>query len=168
MYRILEISGGSDLCLVCIFGSEIAFGTILEVFAFFFAEEDVNAGQHPCSARRKRRRLDVATGCPAARDLCVTVACSWYCARASDWMTTILEIFVISSLEVSAGSRFGDHIEEVKAENIDLKNSSVEPSTVQLGEADSLKIELSKLKDENELLRSKYCELESEILKSKR
>ncbi|KZV33364.1 hypothetical protein F511_13169 [Dorcoceras hygrometricum] len=39
-------------------------------------EEDVNAGQHHYSARRKRRRLDVATGCPAARDLFATVACS--------------------------------------------------------------------------------------------
>ncbi|KZV58385.1 hypothetical protein F511_15508 [Dorcoceras hygrometricum] len=55
--------------------------------------------------------------------------------------------------------------EEVKAENIDLKNSSVKPSTVQLGKTDSLKIELSKLKAENELLRSKSCELESEIEK---
>ncbi|KZV45105.1 SCAR-like protein 1-like [Dorcoceras hygrometricum] len=36
---------------------------------------------------------------------------------------------------------------------------------VQLGEADSLKIELSKLKAENELLRSKSCELKSEIEK---
>ncbi|KZV23454.1 hypothetical protein F511_37822 [Dorcoceras hygrometricum] len=53
--------------------------------------------------------------------------------------------------------------EKVKAENIDLKNSSVEPSTVQLGEADSLKIELSKLKAENELLRSKSCELKPQI-----
>ncbi|KZV35626.1 hypothetical protein F511_19023 [Dorcoceras hygrometricum] len=34
--------------------------------------------------------------------------------------------------------------EEVKAENDDLKNSSVEPSIVELGEADSLKIELRK------------------------
>ncbi|KZV54966.1 hypothetical protein F511_03572 [Dorcoceras hygrometricum] len=41
------------------------------------AEADVNAGQHSCSARRKRRRFDVATGCPAARDLFATVACSW-------------------------------------------------------------------------------------------
>ncbi|KZV52413.1 hypothetical protein F511_33082 [Dorcoceras hygrometricum] len=55
--------------------------------------------------------------------------------------------------------------EEVKAENGDLKNSSVEPSIVELGEADSLKIELSKLKAKNELLRSKSCELESEIEK---
>ncbi|KZT76617.1 hypothetical protein F511_46358 [Dorcoceras hygrometricum] len=39
--------------------------------------------------------------------------------------------------------------EEVKAENMDLKNSSVESSTVQLGETDSLQIELSKLKTEN-------------------
>ncbi|KZV49396.1 hypothetical protein F511_29304 [Dorcoceras hygrometricum] len=52
--------------------------------------------------------------------------------------------------------------EEVKSENDDLINSSVEPSIVELGEADSLKIELSKLKAENELLRSKSCELESE------
>ncbi|KZV41695.1 hypothetical protein F511_09429 [Dorcoceras hygrometricum] len=55
--------------------------------------------------------------------------------------------------------------EEVKAENTDLKNSSVEPSTVELGEADSLQIELNKLKAENELLRSNSCELESEIEK---
>ncbi|KZV26295.1 hypothetical protein F511_41521 [Dorcoceras hygrometricum] len=34
------------------------------------------------------------------------------------------------------------HIEEVKNENDDLKNSSSEPSVVELGEADSLKIEL--------------------------
>ncbi|KZV39786.1 hypothetical protein F511_29734 [Dorcoceras hygrometricum] len=54
-------------------------------------EAYVNAGQHHCSARRKLRRLDVATGCPAARDLCATVArvwfpvaCNWYCARAID------------------------------------------------------------------------------------
>ncbi|KZV58470.1 spindle pole body component 110-like [Dorcoceras hygrometricum] len=53
--------------------------------------------------------------------------------------------------------------EEVKAENADLKNSSVEPSTVEFGEADSLKIELSKVKAENELLRSKSCELKYEI-----
>ncbi|KZV27235.1 hypothetical protein F511_04688 [Dorcoceras hygrometricum] len=50
--------------------------------------------------------------------------------------------------------------DEVKDENDDLKNSSVEPSIVELGEADSLKIELSKLKAENELLRSKSCELD--------
>ncbi|KZV34310.1 acyl-CoA-binding domain-containing protein 4 [Dorcoceras hygrometricum] len=53
--------------------------------------------------------------------------------------------------------------EEVKAENSDLKNSPAEPSTVELGEADSLKIELSKLTTENELLRAKSCELEAEI-----
>ncbi|KZV29778.1 hypothetical protein F511_44261 [Dorcoceras hygrometricum] len=52
--------------------------------------------------------------------------------------------------------------EEVKAENMDLKNSSVEPNTVQLGETDSLQIELSKLKTENESLRLRSCELESE------
>ncbi|KZV45116.1 hypothetical protein F511_24158 [Dorcoceras hygrometricum] len=32
---------------------------------------------------RKRRRLDVATDCPAARDLFVTVACCWYLASAA-------------------------------------------------------------------------------------
>ncbi|KZV51498.1 hypothetical protein F511_34409 [Dorcoceras hygrometricum] len=52
--------------------------------------------------------------------------------------------------------------EEVEAENMDLKNSSVEPSTVQLGETDSLQIELSKLKTKNESLRLRSCELESE------
>ncbi|KZV54708.1 hypothetical protein F511_42118 [Dorcoceras hygrometricum] len=52
--------------------------------------------------------------------------------------------------------------EEVKAENIDLKNTSVEPSAAQLGETDSLQIELSKLKTENESLRLRLCELESE------
>ncbi|KZV46083.1 hypothetical protein F511_27119 [Dorcoceras hygrometricum] len=52
--------------------------------------------------------------------------------------------------------------EEVKAENDDLKNSSAEPSAVELGEADSLKIELSKLTTENDLLISKSSELETE------
>ncbi|KZV56162.1 hypothetical protein F511_16541 [Dorcoceras hygrometricum] len=55
--------------------------------------------------------------------------------------------------------------EEVKAENDDLKNSSVEPSTVELGEADSLKMELSKLMAENELLRNESSELKAEIEK---
>ncbi|KZV35270.1 spindle pole body component 110-like [Dorcoceras hygrometricum] len=53
--------------------------------------------------------------------------------------------------------------EEVKAENSDLKNSSAEPSAVELGEADSLKIELSKLTAENELLREESSELKVEI-----
>ncbi|KZV43897.1 ATP binding protein [Dorcoceras hygrometricum] len=52
--------------------------------------------------------------------------------------------------------------EEIKAENGCLKNSSVEPSTAQLGETDSLQTELSKLKIENDLLRTKSCELSSE------
>ncbi|KZV18579.1 hypothetical protein F511_42500 [Dorcoceras hygrometricum] len=52
--------------------------------------------------------------------------------------------------------------EEVKAENKGLKNSSVEPSTAQLGETDSLQTELSKLNSENESLRLKSCELTSE------
>ncbi|KZV38165.1 peroxidase 27 [Dorcoceras hygrometricum] len=52
--------------------------------------------------------------------------------------------------------------EEVNAENMDLKNSSVEPSTVQLGETDSSQIELTKLKSENDSLRLRSYELESE------
>ncbi|KZV26886.1 hypothetical protein F511_41334 [Dorcoceras hygrometricum] len=41
--------------------------------------------------------------------------------------------------------------EEVKAENADLKNSSIEPSAVEPGDTDSLKIELSKLTAENDV-----------------
>ncbi|KZV18146.1 hypothetical protein F511_28963 [Dorcoceras hygrometricum] len=55
--------------------------------------------------------------------------------------------------------------EEVKAENVDLKNSSVEPRSVKLGETGSLQIELSKLKTENESLRIRSSELESKIEK---
>ncbi|KZV57205.1 hypothetical protein F511_40840 [Dorcoceras hygrometricum] len=55
--------------------------------------------------------------------------------------------------------------EEVKAENVDLKNSSVEPRSVQLGKTDNLQIELSKLNTENESLRIRSSELESEIEK---
>ncbi|KZV32173.1 microtubule-associated protein 70-4 [Dorcoceras hygrometricum] len=51
--------------------------------------------------------------------------------------------------------------EEIKTENGCLKNSSVEPSTAQLEETDSLQTELSKLKIENDLLRTKSCELSS-------
>ncbi|KZV32023.1 hypothetical protein F511_23136 [Dorcoceras hygrometricum] len=52
--------------------------------------------------------------------------------------------------------------EEVKAENVDLKNSSVEPRSVQLGKDDSLQIELSKLKAENDSLRLRSSGLEAE------
>ncbi|KZV28596.1 hypothetical protein F511_13644 [Dorcoceras hygrometricum] len=88
------------------------------------------------------------------------------------------EVFDISNIEftredlvsalndmVKEYRKISHTFEEVKAENADLKNSSVEPSTVEFCEADSLKIELSKLKDENELLRSKSCEFKSEIEK---
>ncbi|KZV42578.1 hypothetical protein F511_32638 [Dorcoceras hygrometricum] len=57
--------------------------------------------------------------------------------------------------------------EEFKAENVDLKNSSVEPRSIKLGETDSLQIELSKLKTENEFLSIRSSELESEIEKLK-
>ncbi|KZV42741.1 Carboxyl-terminal-processing protease [Dorcoceras hygrometricum] len=52
--------------------------------------------------------------------------------------------------------------EEINTENGCLKNSSVEPSTAQLGETDSLQTELIKLKIESDLLRTKSCELSSE------
>ncbi|KZV15813.1 hypothetical protein F511_21636 [Dorcoceras hygrometricum] len=52
--------------------------------------------------------------------------------------------------------------EEVKAKNKGLKNSSVESSTAQLEDTDSLKTELSKLMIENESLRNNFCELTSE------
>ncbi|KZV54890.1 disease resistance protein [Dorcoceras hygrometricum] len=52
--------------------------------------------------------------------------------------------------------------EEIKDDNNGLKNSSVESSTAQLEDTDSLKIELSKLMIENDLLRNMSCELKSE------
>ncbi|KZV50146.1 hypothetical protein F511_26462 [Dorcoceras hygrometricum] len=45
--------------------------------------------------------------------------------------------------------------EEIKAENRCLKNSSVEPSTAQLGETDSLQTELSKLHETQKTLNDK-------------
>ncbi|KZV34563.1 hypothetical protein F511_25112 [Dorcoceras hygrometricum] len=45
--------------------------------------------------------------------------------------------------------------EEIKAENISLKNSSIESSSEELEDIDSLKTELSKLMIENDLLRNK-------------
>ncbi|KZV19065.1 hypothetical protein F511_13981 [Dorcoceras hygrometricum] len=45
--------------------------------------------------------------------------------------------------------------EEIKAENGCLKNSSVEPSTSQLGESDSLQTELSKLHETQKTLNDK-------------
>ncbi|KZV28560.1 hypothetical protein F511_39359 [Dorcoceras hygrometricum] len=53
--------------------------------------------------------------------------------------------------------------EEIKAENISLKNSSIESSSEELEDIDSLKTELSKLMMENELLRSDSSELKAEI-----
>ncbi|KZV46232.1 hypothetical protein F511_19535 [Dorcoceras hygrometricum] len=52
--------------------------------------------------------------------------------------------------------------EEIKAENNGLKNSSVESSTAQLEDTDSLKTELSDLMIENDFLRNMSCELKSE------
>ncbi|KZV28035.1 filament-like plant protein 7 [Dorcoceras hygrometricum] len=58
--------------------------------------------------------------------------------------------------------KLSQKLEEVKAENVDLKNSSVEPRSVQLGETDSLQVELSKLKAENDSLRLRSSELKAE------
>ncbi|KZV58066.1 hypothetical protein F511_39128 [Dorcoceras hygrometricum] len=55
--------------------------------------------------------------------------------------------------------------EEIKAENISLKNSSIESSSEELEDTDSLKTELSKLKIENDLLRNESSELKAEFEK---
>ncbi|KZV25168.1 hypothetical protein F511_41311 [Dorcoceras hygrometricum] len=52
--------------------------------------------------------------------------------------------------------------EEVKAENISLKSSSIESSSDELEDIDSLKIELRKLTAENDLLRNESSELKAE------
>ncbi|KZV35797.1 hypothetical protein F511_36272 [Dorcoceras hygrometricum] len=72
-----------------------------------------------------------------------------------DLITTLNEM-------VHEYKKLSETFKEVKAENMNLKNSSAEPSTVQLGETDSLQIQLSKLKTENESLILRSCELESE------
>ncbi|KZV34509.1 hypothetical protein F511_14709 [Dorcoceras hygrometricum] len=87
------------------------------------------------------------------------------------------EVFYLSNVEftredlvsalndmVKEYRKLSHSFEEVKAENSDLKNSSAEPSAVELGEAESLKIELSKLTAENELLREESSELKAEIV----
>ncbi|KZV52323.1 hypothetical protein F511_31569 [Dorcoceras hygrometricum] len=55
--------------------------------------------------------------------------------------------------------------EEIKAENISLKNSSIESSSEELEDIDSLKTELSNLKIENDLLRNESSELKAEVEK---
>ncbi|KZV28147.1 hypothetical protein F511_27624 [Dorcoceras hygrometricum] len=55
--------------------------------------------------------------------------------------------------------------EEAKAENISLKSSSIESSSDELEDIDSLKIELSKLTAENDLLRNESSELKAEVEK---
>ncbi|KZT76909.1 hypothetical protein F511_46066 [Dorcoceras hygrometricum] len=53
--------------------------------------------------------------------------------------------------------------EEIKSENISLKNSSIESSSEELEDIDSLKTELSKLMIENDLLRNESSELKAEV-----
>ncbi|KZV06625.1 hypothetical protein F511_45895 [Dorcoceras hygrometricum] len=55
--------------------------------------------------------------------------------------------------------------EEAKAENISLKGSLIESSSDELEDIDSLKIELSKLTAENDLLRNESSELKAEVEK---
>ncbi|KZV38477.1 hypothetical protein F511_37153 [Dorcoceras hygrometricum] len=55
--------------------------------------------------------------------------------------------------------------EEIKAENISLKNSSIESSSEELEDIESLKTELSKLMIENDLLRNESSELKAEVEK---
>ncbi|KZV35465.1 hypothetical protein F511_32788 [Dorcoceras hygrometricum] len=85
------------------------------------------------------------------------------------------EVFVFSNTEftredlinaqnemVHEYRKLSQTFEEIKSENGCFKISSIEPSTAQLGDSDSLQTELSKLKIENESLRNKSCELTSE------
>ncbi|KZV24076.1 hypothetical protein F511_26942 [Dorcoceras hygrometricum] len=55
--------------------------------------------------------------------------------------------------------------EEVKAENISLKSSSIESSSDEVEDIVSLKIELRKLTAENDLLRNESSELKAEVEK---
>ncbi|KZV53931.1 hypothetical protein F511_04522 [Dorcoceras hygrometricum] len=87
--------------------------------------------------------------------------------------TSDVEVFDFSNVEFTLEdlvSALNDMVKEyrklshteVKAENDNLKNSTVEPSTVELGEADSFQIKLNKLMTENELLRNESSELKAE------
>ncbi|KZV48341.1 hypothetical protein F511_24447 [Dorcoceras hygrometricum] len=53
--------------------------------------------------------------------------------------------------------------EEIKAENTSMKNSSIESSSDELEDIDSLKTELSKLMIENDLLRNESNELKAKV-----
>ncbi|KZV16030.1 hypothetical protein F511_26159 [Dorcoceras hygrometricum] len=61
--------------------------------------------------------------------------------------------------------KFSHSFEEAKSENISLKSSSIESSSDELEDIDSLKIELSKLIAENDLLRNESSELKAEVEK---
>ncbi|KZV41326.1 hypothetical protein F511_40266 [Dorcoceras hygrometricum] len=73
------------------------------------------------------------------------------------------EVHCLMADQMADDEKLSHSFEEVKAENVDLKNSSVEPSAVELGDTDSLKIELSKLTTENDVLKSETSELKAEI-----
>ncbi|KZV53620.1 hypothetical protein F511_29842 [Dorcoceras hygrometricum] len=59
--------------------------------------------------------------------------------------------------------KFSHSFKEIKAENIILKNSSMESSSDELEDIDSLKTELSKMMIENDLLRNESSVLKAEV-----
>ncbi|KZV32530.1 hypothetical protein F511_36735 [Dorcoceras hygrometricum] len=73
------------------------------------------------------------------------------------------EVHCLMADHTTTEDELSQTFEEIKAENNGMKNSSVESSTAQLEDSDSLKTELSKLMIENDLLRNMSCELKSEI-----
>ncbi|KZV39484.1 hypothetical protein F511_30287 [Dorcoceras hygrometricum] len=72
------------------------------------------------------------------------------------------EVHCLMADQTTTEDELSQTFEEVKAENNSLKNSSVESSTAQLEDINSLKTELSKLMIENDLLRNMSCEIKSE------
>ncbi|KZT75884.1 hypothetical protein F511_47091 [Dorcoceras hygrometricum] len=74
---------------------------------------------------------------------------------------------LVSSLNdmVKEYMKLSHSFEEAKDENISLKSSSIESSFDELEDIDSLKIELSKLTAENDLLRNESSELKAEVEK---
>ncbi|KZV43727.1 putative anion transporter, partial [Dorcoceras hygrometricum] len=74
-----------------------------------------------------------------------------------DDLVTALNDMVIEYRKLSLS------FEEVKAENVSLKNSSTESSSVELEDVDSLNTELSRLTAENEMFKDETSELQAKI-----
>ncbi|KZV46065.1 hypothetical protein F511_17597 [Dorcoceras hygrometricum] len=102
----------------------------VRVYAGCSAGVDVDAGQLSCSSKRMRRRFVVATGSPAAdatlrfevatgtsREKLATgspaagefraIACCWYFARASDWMTCLPAFYEIVLTQILLAEPLG-------------------------------------------------------------